>query len=156
MGGINLMYTFYYPGILYSFKISTFGAWRAMRTLSALNQLQLPIHTLIIHYRNSIQGLGRRMKPIFKMGLFLSFFGGKSLSSHFYISHQWKFRTTEIVQSVGMDFSPGDWFYFIITEENRNLLSLKKVEELELSCQGRHIPKLLQLLLRSFFTDFPV
>lgn len=68
------MYTFYNPGILYSLKISTFGTRRALRALSALNQAQLPIHTLNIHYRNSIQGLGRRVKPIFRMGLFLSFF----------------------------------------------------------------------------------
>lgn len=65
------------------------------------------------------------MKPIFRMGLFLSFLG-KVYRPIFYTSHQWKLRKTEIVQSVGVDSSPGDWFYFIITEENRNLLSLKK------------------------------
>lgn len=32
----------------------------------------------------------------------------------------------------------------------------RKVKELELSCQGRLIPKLLYSLLRSSFTDFPV
>lgn len=106
------------------YLVSLAEPWR-QKTPSAPNWVLLSIHTLSIPSRNSIQGLGRRMEPVFRMGLFLSFFG-RVYHPIFYISHQWKFRMTEIAQCVGVNASPGDWFSFISAEESRNLLSLEK------------------------------
>lgn len=156
MEGINPMYSFYNPGILYSLQISTFGTWRALRTLRALNWVQIPTHTLIIHYRNSIQGVGRRMKPIFRMGLFLSFFLGRVYHPIFLYLPPMKAQNDWNSTVCWSGFFPRRLILFYYYWRVQEFIKPQKVEELELSCQGRHIPKLLQPLLRSSFTDFPV
>lgn len=156
MGGINLRYTFYNPGMLYSPKISTFRTCRALRILSASNQALLPVHTLSIHHRNSIQGLGRRMKPIFRMGLFLSFFLGRVYHPVFLYLPPMKAQNDWNSTVCWSEFFPRRLILFYYYWREQEFIKPQKVEELELCCQGRHIPKLLQSLLRSSFTDFPV